>query len=208
MLEKNVVRTQSDKKSSAEHSWLDSYLSLGARDHQRLEWFATKLAGSLQQFALGIEGADLLQEAIVATLNGQRHCPEDVSVFVYLLNTMRSIASNWSMRRKPFPIGVHEWNEKGEYVSIVPPYWSPSYEPNQESIVCADQLLGALQDTFVHDPIATQVLDTMLDGCMEEEAQRLLGLTSKEYEAAKKRVKRRYMKIIDATQKTPASEVP
>jgi hypothetical protein len=72
------------------------------------EW--TKLRSSSKTYAFGnvVDSRDLLHEAIARTLSGERRCPRPIGIMVYLLLTMRSIASDeqqdWNREHGPPPV--------------------------------------------------------------------------------------------------------
>ena len=69
-------------------------------DLRRLEGIARMRALGLHE----VEWRDLLQEAVVRTLDGARQWPMDVGLVIFLRETMRSIASEHWRRRRIDPI--------------------------------------------------------------------------------------------------------
>ena len=61
-----------------------------------------KLAGIEKWFlgGTGFQRGELLHEAICRTLLGQRHCPKDVPVMAFLIETMRSVSGHSRDRQK------------------------------------------------------------------------------------------------------------
>ncbi len=60
--------------------------------------------GAIYGASIGVEGMDLVNEAISRALSGVRGCPRDVSFVVFLRNAMRSIASSERAKVKEEPM--------------------------------------------------------------------------------------------------------
>lgn len=77
----------------------DAVAALTATDLLRLQ-----RAGAIYGVSIGVDGMDLVNEAISRALGGVRACPTDVPFVVFLRNAMRSIASSERARIKEEPM--------------------------------------------------------------------------------------------------------
>jgi len=141
----------------------------------------------------GMEGKDLLQEAILRTLeeNG-RKCPSDVPVPIYLDNAMRSIADG---ERKKYvrerPTGTVQSDERPEEELLVdPPDPAPSPADTALARIELGEVLDALEQLFADDPKAQAVIMGDSEGWSAEETKDLGNMDDKQYAAARKRVRR------------------
>ena len=66
---------------------------LGRAEVLRLTKVAARLSDGTSQ-----TGDDLFQEAVLKALDGERQCPRDVDISVFLANAMRSLA--WAARER------------------------------------------------------------------------------------------------------------
>ena len=138
---------------------------------------------------------DLLQEAFTRVLNGTRHCPEGVPIDVFMTGVMRSIRAEYWRRR---------WRQdvpsllRGEEVS------DPG--PDPERAVLAQQELEAIKELFAHDPVVTHIIAGLEDGLSAEEIRTKYGLSSTEYDSARKRMRRALLR--DGTRSKLTSSPP
>jgi DNA-directed RNA polymerase specialized sigma24 family protein len=122
---------------------------------------------------------DLLQEAFARVLNGSRRCPEGVPIDVFMTGVMRSLRAEYWRRR---------WQQevsrllRGEEVS------DPG--PDPERAVLAQQELEAIKELFADDPVVTHIITGLEDGLSAEEIRTKYGLSSTEYDSARKRMRR------------------
>jgi len=122
---------------------------------------------------------DLLQEAFARVLNGSRHCPPGVPVDVFMTGVMRSIRAEY-------------WRRKGLLESSLALRHLEGLEmaPDPERLVLAQQELEAIGELFADDPVATQIIRGLGDGLSAEEIRTKYGLSSTEYDSARKRMRR------------------
>lgn len=141
----------------------------------------------------GMEGNDLLQEAILRTLEEDgRKCPSDVPVPIYLDNAMRSIADG---ERKKYvrerPAGaVHSDEGPEEELLVDPPDAAPSPADTAIARIELGEVLDALEQMFADDPEAQAVIMGDSEGWSADETKDLGNMDDKQYAAARKRVRR------------------
>lgn len=122
---------------------------------------------------------DLLQEAFARLLNGSRRCPPNLPIDVFMTGVMRSIrAEHW---RRRWQLEVSRFLN-GEELS------DPA--PDPERAVVAQQELEAIKALFADDPVATHIITGLADGLSAEEIREKYGLSSTEYDSARKRMRR------------------
>lgn len=122
---------------------------------------------------------DLLQEAFARVLNGSRRCPSDVPIDVFMTGVMRSIrAEHW---RRRWQVEVSTFLS-GEQLS------DPA--PDPERALVAHQELEAIKNLFADDPVATHIITGLGDGLSADEIRTKYGLSSTEYDSARRRMRR------------------
>jgi RNA polymerase sigma-70 factor (ECF subfamily) len=122
---------------------------------------------------------DLLQEAFARFLNGQRRRPPDVHIDVFMTGVMRSIRAEYLRHRH-----LRALSELTDDVQIVDP------APDPERAVLAQLELASIKALFIEDPIATLIINGLADGLSADEIRKEFGLTSTEYDSARKRMRR------------------
>jgi DNA-directed RNA polymerase specialized sigma24 family protein len=144
-------------------------------------------------YGTGLGAEDLLQEAVVRTLNESRKWPADVNVDAYLTQVIRSIASHRreKLEKSPEVLEVDVVNSDGgvEGVrSLDQMLMDESNTPCHE--VSAEQLIHSIHQQFADDEAVLSVMRTQIEGWSREEGCERTGLTSREYDAALKRLRR------------------
>ena len=155
---------------------------LSTADTLRLRSAAKFLTAGLGQSRRGESWEDLLQEAILRSLTGERKWPYQLAFRTFLIGAMRSIASSWA-KRTPL-----------ESVSEFEPF------SNAESIinsVAANALLDAVTKQLGDDEIALRILDCMMTGMNGPHIIEHLGLTPHQYQSAAKRIRRKAVKLLE-----------
>jgi hypothetical protein len=213
MQAKSDFRTRPEEKSLADYAEiLAAVNSLTEEELFKLRRFAQWRILGMGNLAGGREYTDLLHQAIVNTLDMRRiWVPAEVTFFNHLLGAMRSIASAWSAKaiNEARMRVVDESIPDADGEPTINPFLSaPAYEPSPESQVSARQLIDAITNAVRADEKAYKALMTMFDGSTDSEGPVAAGLTRKQYDAAKKRIRRRMKKIMEPMQTRPASDVP
>lgn len=100
---KDVMDTQGEWTAEEFQHWIDGNMSSNADRKRWVLWAARLLKG------LPVEPEELLREAVVRVLAGQRTLSRQVPIDVNVFGIMRSIASSWHKRRVRRPeISVEE----------------------------------------------------------------------------------------------------
>ena len=138
-----------------------------------------------------VDWRDLLHEAIVRLLDGSRRWPRDVSMVVFLRETMRSIASDhWRRLEEPVvmaeaELGVHEETGEGVVDYAIDPMASP------ERRVSAAETLARIEEAFKGDGDALKVMAGMAVGKSPKEIQEEAGMNGTRYASTQRRIRRR-----------------
>jgi DNA-directed RNA polymerase specialized sigma24 family protein len=135
-------------------------------------YFRLRRAGGM---VTASEAKDLLQEAILRTLDGRRTWKPGITFRKHLEECIRSIAHDT----------VKKAYKSTELLDV------HSSEDNPEDAVNAkietERLMASLRD----DAVALSVLESVLNGASPKEAQRALKMNARQYEAARKRISRK-----------------
>jgi DNA-directed RNA polymerase specialized sigma24 family protein len=119
---------------------------------------------------------DLIQEAYVRVLGGQREWPRTVAVVPFLCGVMRSIAWDWRTES-------HDVDTDVEAIG---------YEDRTAAVRIDTQKLIEL---FNDDPVAQKIISAMMEGARGEELREISGLAQTEYESKRTKIRRRLEKI-------------
>lgn len=149
-------------------------------------------AARIYQFGIGLEGMDLVNEAISRALNGTRTCPRDVPFVVFLKNAMRSIASSERSRIREEPMLEVMTVGLGDGLAVLD---YPSGDRNAEDVLLARQemweRLRALEKVFANDDDAQMVLMGDLDGVSAADLRSMNGWSNQDYASVRRRIRRK-----------------
>jgi RNA polymerase sigma-70 factor (ECF subfamily) len=121
---------------------------------------------------------DLLQEAFARVISGTRRQPPGVPTVVFLAGVMRSLRTeHWRRVLR---------ESRGESQDIEP----MERAPDPERCVIAWQELTRVQQLFVDDPLALQIVSGLAEGLSAEEIRRANGINKIDYDSARKRMRR------------------
>lgn len=156
-------------------------------DHLRLKAASRYLTLGSRQ-----EPADLLNEAILRSLDGVRQCPSDIPIVLFLINVMRSILFSERQQAKLLPrmesLGAPD-SEAGVTCTI------PSRDRNQEELLLAEEdsaaRLQALDDLFKDDDEARLVVMGDLEGMPAQEIQEMMKISAGAYATVRRRMRRK-----------------
>jgi DNA-directed RNA polymerase specialized sigma24 family protein len=127
--------------------------------------------------------ADLLQEAFARVLDGSRRAPAALSLVVFLAGVMRSLKSEYW--RRAIREGRFEQSADAEPAD-------PLADP--ERTMSAVQELAALDRLFGDDPVVLQIIAGLAEGLSAEQIRAAIGITTTEYDSARKRMRRAFLK--------------
>ena len=136
--------------------------------------------------------SDLLNEAIARALDGSRLWPADVEFMVFMLQSIRSIASEqWRrIQRTPvtreadLPLADPTSAEKVSLDEV------GRNELNPQREVFAERALRDVMTIFRADKQATAILEGLAEGDAPADIQRRAGMTPIQYASAQRRIRR------------------
>ncbi len=130
--------------------------------------------------------ADVLQEAIARALGGSRKWPSGVPILAFLSGVMRSICDdhrrNQVREARVIVRSADAADARAEEVSVA--------TPDPERVVAAAQALSDIYDLFVGDNAALKVITGLADGLTAAEICETYGLSEREYDTTRKRMRR------------------
>jgi len=156
--------------------------ALSSAEHLRLGVAAQRLCAGT-----GFTGGELLNEAVVRLLSGERSCKRALPMVVLLYGAMRSIT--WSSRSAtktdPLRLGATGTDALADLVQ-------PGRMIDEVLVDQADyrQRLAALESLFTEDDEAFYVVMADADGTSAAQAREQLGLTEVAYATIRKRIRR------------------
>lgn len=151
-----------------------------------------KRVGALYAVGVGVEGLEVLNEAVRRTLDGTRNCPGDVPMTVFLVNVMRSMASSERAKAKEEPMMESMSSTLDDGPAVLEP---PSQRRNVEEMRLAREdaegRLRALEDIFRDDDDAQLVLMGDVDEMSTDEIRALGGWDEQAYATIRRRIRRK-----------------
>ena len=187
-----------------ERSWSESH------DEQEVEEAALALSGAdlrrLRSAARGVlrtfgidprerDQDDLLSEVLVRTLSGSRKWKRGVDFLYHLTHLMRSVAWTWrerqqSRRRAGPPRSVETVLAAAESDGAEVPRQLVASGIDAEATVLVEEKTLPFRRHFDGDRAALAVMDGWAEGCKPREIRRQTRMSSREYDAAARRIRR------------------
>lgn len=148
-----------------------------------------RLKGRLLAPGAGCAGDDLLNEAVMRALTGDRLCPTDVSVYTFLGNAMRSIADG---EREKFERGAPAGSGHDEKSPIGQLADGRTPLPD---IAAADRIefgrvISRVEALFSDDKQAMAIVIGDMQGWTPAEIKQLESMSDVEFASARRRVRR------------------
>ena len=129
----------------------------------------------------GLGWADLLNEAVVRSLDGSRRWPPDVPLLAFLSGVMRSIRDeHWRRARRDNALLVAAPDAQG---SVIAP-------DNPERVLAAAQALAAINGLFADDPAALKILAGLAEGMTATDIRLHYDMSERDYDSNRKRMRR------------------
>ena len=175
------------RKVASRQDVLVGLRGLTAADLRRLKGIARVRAFGLHE----VEWQDLLQEAVVRTLDGARQWPVGVSLVVFLRETMRSIASEHWRRRRIDPIVLApplRDPPSDVEATILDSVVDPTADPEHDA--AAAETLARIEQAFEGDLEALHVLWGMAFGKSPTEIQDEGQMDARRYASTQRRIRR------------------
>ena len=158
----------------------DEIAALGDADLLRLRAVARLRARGLP----GVEGMDLLNEALLRLLDGSRSRPVGVTLVAVVAQTMRSIAhDHWRRAWREAPL-----RDASDPAALEQADPSPAADP--ERATAAAQALAQIDRLFASDPVALRIVAGLAEGLEAAEIRRRYGLDATTYDSARRRMRR------------------
>lgn len=131
---------------------------------------------------------DLLQEAIIRTLSGERQWRDGIDLYWHLHETMRSIAWDWGKKHDENLLLESQSGRDGQEAG-----WLAGVEsaaPNPERLAGAKLLMQRIIENCGSDPVVLGLLKGKLEGKTGSEIRAELHLSQKDFNAAAQRLRR------------------
>ena len=160
---------------------------LSEADLRRLEQIARLRSLGLSD----LDWRDLLQEAVTRLLDGSRRWPRNISLVVFLRETMRSIVSDYWRRRRSSVILLESdllRAEDAEHSDIIGNAQDPTRNPEREA--AAAETLARVTEIFQDDCEARTVIAGMAYGKSPKEIQEEASMTPRQYATTQRRIRR------------------
>jgi hypothetical protein len=201
---RNAKRQPVDEPPATIDEIADAIGTLTKGDLIRLRKFAYRRYWTLGRRGAGLSPEDLLQNALVAVLEGRRKWLKSRVDFVkFLLGVIQSFSSH-IVEGKPSDafddvVAYEVADEDTDALDRLPSPAAPTPEQELENAELERQAValdGRIREHFKDDDHALVVYEGLCDNMKPAEI-RECGLTEKEYDAAQKRLKRGVRKIAE-----------
>jgi DNA-directed RNA polymerase specialized sigma24 family protein len=191
-----------ESATATRHEIEEALASLTDVQLVRLQRIAAFRHRSLGSRAIGRNEADLLSDAIIATLEGRRKWKTNVDFMTFLKGVIRSLASHIRTGKAVdafddlVPSSANEYDDAADFVEE-----TPTSAPDPELQLLARDFDAQIRDRFKDDRVALMVYEAFLEKMKAAEIQTALGIEEKEYNAAAKRLRRATMTIAKGGQR-------
>ncbi len=129
----------------------------------------------------GLGWVDVLNEAVVRSLDGSRRWPPDVPLLAFLSGVMRSIRDeHWRRARRDHALLVATPDQS----------WSVAATDDPERVLAAAQALGAITSLFADDPAALKILAGLAEGMTATDIRLHYDMSERDYDTTRKRMRR------------------
>lgn len=185
-----VLEMSDDQYADAEEA-AAAIRQLSDSDHQKLVvisryWHRQRVALD----RLGIAADDLLHQAILSTLEGERRWRRNsVTIVRHLDQCMRSISGHAIESAKTEIAGKREVRRRGVLYDRRP------HDSSVEAQVIARGQGTEIEELFSDDPVALQVIKGRALGKEAEEIRTELSLDRRQYETTSRRILRKFAKF-------------
>jgi hypothetical protein len=150
----------------------------------RLKLYAKLRIKAIGRKALGRDWQDLVAEGIALTASGERPWKSNVDLFSHLIDTMRSISTEWS------EVAGEEYLEcelmLADGSSLLE---RPASEPNPEKMLESKEVVEQIRQLCSGDPIASQVVELLAQDLTPAEIQQRIPVSQRQYRAAIKHIR-------------------
>lgn len=160
----------------------DALAAITQEDFGRLCAYARSRLFYVLLYIPHLQASDLITEAIVRTLDGRRKWDTDYPLEIHLWRTADSIA--WELGQQHSKLLAirnrnRNYHEDGDV----------------DRTLQASQLLNRLMTRLAGDTVATNVLNSRLEGFQPNQTCQMLNITDHVYQAARKRIVRAFERI-------------
>ncbi len=170
---------------------LDAFNAMSEVDWKKAERIAQAIGHRLP----GMSSEDLLQEVCTKLLSGDRRFPNGHAPLVVLKTAMRSEAGNVRKSGRASPIDSSYRSDPTEESDDPRPVARAIDRRSPEVEEIAKQQLESLSQRCAGDDNAELVMMAWADGLRGEAAREATGLSSKDFDAARKRATRMPVEI-------------
>lgn len=151
-----------------------------------------RIAHNQARKVLGYNADELLTEGLTRVLDGVRHWPRGLNVATFMKNVFGSIISNEAKHyvyASKFEADT-EVDISGD-VDCAEKSVTPDSHPDPAAEIYAQEMLQRLMTALSDDQHALAVVMSMAEGLKATEAQSQFNMSAHQYDAARKRLKRK-----------------
>jgi len=140
------------------------------------------------------EGAweDMLQEALTRVLTGSRRRPEGVAIVAFMAGILRSLRADYWRRAKresgDEKLRIDHLRDESLTLELA------DRAPGPERALSARQQIILIKQLFSDDPAALKIIDGLGDGLTAEQIRLSTGLSTTDYDSARRRMRRRVLR--------------
>ena len=180
---------------------ISAWKAMTQEDKIKLDIYAAQQVRLRQKYAPGVSGTELINEAMLRVYEGDRAWRlRKVPFLQFMIGTVRSIGGDLKRTNEGKIAAASISDGDIEQADDMPGPRLPLDHrymslDTPEQIAIANEQLAAIQSDFEDDEPAWYVLECTIEGFSGPETQRRLGMTPKDFNAARKRIARRIPKF-------------
>lgn len=157
--------------------------------HRYYYWLPTKVSG--------IDLDDLVQEAILDTISGNRHLPSDVELVTFLCNVIRSKARNLLEKKESGVVPLEEIPQRHLLLTAGARFME--YVKDVDKRDACQRVFHKLREFVSDDDLESKMVDKWLEqpDIKPNEIAKQLGVSIVEIRNAQKRLSRKVRKLAE-----------
>jgi hypothetical protein len=162
----------------------DAIRNLSSVDHVKLMLIARFFIRS--RHISSVEAEDLLHDAIVKTMDGQRRWKKGISIIKHLDRTMESDSGHIADHESKFKEIPYSENEDEPHNLFA------DNSDHIDAIIEIDKIFSF----FKNDAVAFKLLALRLQGLLASDIQHIMRIGKTQYETITKRIRRKFLQLI------------
>jgi len=165
------------------HQIWHAVMQLTTAELLRLRLYAQWRMNGIGRKALGRDGTDLLNEAIIVTATGEQPWKTGIDLCSHLVDAMRTISFEWD------EIGIEEYLESElTWEDGTSPFDRPGVS-DPEKMLVAKETVDQVKQLCSEDPVESQVVELLAQELTPLEIQEQIPISQRRYRSAIRQIR-------------------